>query len=210
MKRRLAILGGMFNPVHNGHLRVAVECRDAFNFDELRMMPCAEPPHREKPDVSPQQRLDMLKLALENVDGIEADGRELSRSGYSYTVDTLDSLKAEFPQASVYLIFGSDTFQSLDTWHSWEKILKLANVIIAQRPDTQDNLSSKMGKLLKDCFTTDLATFEESPFGLIYILKVSQLDISSSQIRKMFREKKSVQFLLPEIVLSYIKQNKIY
>ena len=207
---RIGILGGMFNPVHNGHLRIAIECKETFKFDELRMFPCAEPPHREKPEVSSQQRLEMLQLALQSVDGVVADGRELDRSGPSYTIDTLRSLKSEFPQAGLYLIIGSDAFQSLNTWHEWEKILEFSNIIIAQRPDHQDDLSSDVGKILKNSFTNDIDAFKKSISGKIYALKVSQLEISSSYLRELIRENNSTQFLLPEIVLNFIKENRLY
>ena len=207
---RIGILGGMFNPIHNAHLRVAVECKEAFAFDELRMFPCAEPPHREIPEVSSQQRLEMLQLALENVEGVQADGRELSRAGPSYTIETLRSLRAEFSQASLNLIIGSDAFQSLDTWHEWKKVLEFSNIVIAQRPDNQEDLSSNVGRLVKDCFTNDVNTFMASVAGRIFALKVSQLEISSSQVRKLFKERKSAQFLLPDVVLDYIKENKLY
>jgi len=208
--KRIGILGGMFNPVHNGHLRVAIECKETFKFDELRMFPCAEPPHREMPEVSSQQRLKMLQLALQNISGVVADGRELDRSGPSFTIDTLRSLKSEFPQAGFYLIIGSDAFQSLNAWHEWEKILEFSNIIIAQRPDHQDDLSSEVGKQLKNSFTNDIDAFKESVSGKIFALKVSQLEISSSYLRELIREDKSTQFLLPEIVLNFIKENRLY
>ena len=207
---RIGVLGGRFNPVHNGHLRVAVECKEAFDLDQLRMFPCAEPPHREIPEVSSQQRLKMLQLALQDVGGVVADGRELDRSGPSYTIDTLRSLKSEFPQAGLYLIIGSDAFQSLNTWHEWGKILELSNIIIAQRPDHQDDLSSDVGKMLKNSFTNDIDVFKKNVCGKISTLKVSQLEISSSYLRELIKENKSTQFLLPEIVLNFIKENRLY
>lgn len=206
----IGILGGMFNPVHNGHLRVAVECKEAFDFNELRMFPCAEPPHREVPEVSSQQRLKMLQLALQDVEGVQADDRELNRPGPSYTIDTLRSLKSEFPQAGLYLIIGSDAFQSLNTWHEWEKILEFANIIIAQRPDNEEDFLSEVGQMLRGCFTSEINEFKASIAGKIYVLKVSQLEISSSYVRELFREQKIAKFLLPEIVLNYIKENKLY
>ena len=206
-------MGGMYNPVHNAHLRVAIECQEAFNFDELRMLPCAVPPHRESPEVSSQQRCEMLRLALSDVadvDGISVDSRELDRSGMSYMVDTLRSLKVDFPNAKLFLIVGSDAFQGLNTWHEWKEILQLSNIVIAQRPDNDNNLKSEVGQQLKGCFTKDIDAFLGSDAGQVFSLAVSQLEISSSQVRELIGKNMSVQFLLPDIVLDFIKENKLY
>ena len=203
-------MGGMFNPVHNAHLRVAIECKEMFNFDELRMVPCAMPPHRELPDVDSQQRLEMLRLALCDVDGVEVDGRELERSGLSYTVDTLRSLKDDFPESSLYLILGSDAFQSLTTWREWENILELSNIVIAHRPDNENDLNSDVGQLLKECFTHDISAFLNQGVGQVYSLEVTQLEISSSQVRELIGKNMSAQFLMPDAVINFIKENRLY
>ena len=208
--RRLGIMGGMFNPVHNGHLRVAVECKDAFSFDEIRMIPCAEPPHRENPKVNAQLRLEILRLALENVDYMKADGRELERQGLSYTIDTLRSLKSEFPDDALFLIMGSDAFQNLNAWHEWREILTLSNIVIAHRPDNENNLNSEVGQLLKSHFTDDKEYFLGSDAGKIFSLDVKQLEISSSQIRALLGVGRSAKFLVPEVVLSFIEKNRLY
>ncbi len=208
--RRMGVFGGMFDPVHYGHLRIALECKDALQLDELRMIPCAEPAHRISAKVSGQQRLEMLQVALSQVEGIEADGRELHRAGPSYTVDTLASIKADFPHVNLFLIVGSDAFQLLDTWHQWQNILVLSNIIIARRPDNDCDRSSQMGELLADCFTTDIDVFKRCKAGKIFSLSVTQLEISSSVIRRFLREKKTAQFLLPDVVLDEIEKNTYY
>jgi len=208
--QRMGVFGGMFDPVHYGHLRIALECKQAFQLDELRMIPCAEPAHRISASVSGQQRLDMLQSALNQVDGIEADGRELQRTGPSYTVDTLASMKVDFPHANLFLVIGSDAFQMLNTWHQWQKILMLSNIIIARRPDNYCDRSSQVGELLTDCFTTDVSEFKWSEAGKIFSLNVTQLEISSSLIRRLLSERKSAQFLLPNIVLDEIEKNEYY
>jgi len=208
--QRIGIIGGMFDPVHNGHLRIAVECKEALELDELRMVPCAVPPHRDAPSVSPKYRVAMLQVALDNVEGISVDDRELQREGSSYTVDTLRSLKQEFPHVSFQLIIGSDAFQYLNCWHEWEELLKLANIVVAKRPDYQESKDSEVGKLLKQYFVSDLSEFKKSMAGSIFFLRVSQLEISSTRIRKLLKHQRPAKFLVPDNVLNYIKKNKLY
>ncbi|HFE38700.1 MAG TPA: nicotinate-nucleotide adenylyltransferase [Gammaproteobacteria bacterium] len=208
--QRIGLLGGMFDPVHNGHLRIAVECQYTLSLDQLRMLPCAAPAHREMPGVSPQWRLKMLQAALHNVEGIIADDRELKRPAPSYTIDTLRAVKAEFPQASLYLIIGSDAFQSLNTWHEWRSLLSLTNIVIARRPDHRPDCLSEVGKLLADAFVTNLPSFLKSNAGKICVINVCQLEISSSCIRALLNERKSVQFLLPDSVIKLIQEHHLY
>lgn len=178
--------------------------------DELRMIPCAEPAHRTNAKVSAQQRLAMLNHALKNIDGIIADDRELRRPGLSYTIDTLRSLRSNYPDAAMYLIIGSDAFQRLDTWHEWREILKLVNIIVARRPHNDGDKDSTVGELLASNFTADKNIMMNSRLGKIFSLGVTQLEISSSIVRKLLQEKKSAQFLLPETVLNMIEKNKYY
>lgn len=207
---RIGIIGGMFDPVHNGHLRIALECKEALKLDQLHMVPCAVPPHREAPSATAEQRLEMLKVALENVNNIVADDREIQRLGASYTVDTLSSLREDFPHSKLFLIIGSDAFQYLDRWHRWQDILKLANIVIAKRPDYTNDRTSEVGRLLEKRFVSNLDKFLESDSGSIFIFKVRQLEISSSLVRGLFDENKSAQFLVPDSVLKYIKENNLY
>jgi len=122
----LALLGGTFDPVHVGHLRAAIEAREALRADEIRLLPCAVPPHREQPAVGPEQRLQMLQAAIAGIPGLRADARELQRSGPSYTYDTLISLRAEIgEQRPLVLVLGADAFAGLPTWHRWREINRL-------------------------------------------------------------------------------------
>jgi len=210
LKHSIGILGGTFDPVHYGHLRVALECKENLGLDELRMLPCARPPHRDQPIATAEQRLAMLELALQDSEHILADDRELTRSGLSYTIDTLMSLKIDFPQSDLFLIVGSDSFQSLPSWHNWEQILEFANIVIAKRPDSKDDRLSKTGRILSGCFVNELDKLRQMPNGAIFELHVSQLDISSTGIRKLVLQKKSPQYLLPKAVINYIENHSLY
>ncbi len=206
---KIGILGGTFDPVHFGHLRIGLECKEALGLDELRMIPCATPSHRDAPNASAEQRAAMLAAALAGIDDVFVDDRELKRTGYSYTVDTLLSLRAEFPDAALYLIIGSDSFQSLLQWHRWETIVDLANVVIAQRPDHGDDRSSSAGVMLATRFC-DADEIAKTSAGKIAFVGVSQLEISSTHIRELIKEKKSAKYLLPDSVIELIAQYGLY
>ncbi|MDX1811594.1 MAG: nicotinate-nucleotide adenylyltransferase [Gammaproteobacteria bacterium] len=208
--RKIGIFGGTFNPVHYGHLRVALECKMTLALDEMRMMICAQPPHRAHPDVTAQQRLAMLQLGLQQSNELILDNRELEREGPSYSVDTLKSLKSDYPDSALFMVIGSDSFQSLDTWHCWEEILDLCNIVIARRPDNLSDEESRMGQLLRDRFVDTTSKTDAFFAGKIIPVGVSQLEISATAIRDMIRGGMSPQYLLPENVLNFIKEQGLY
>lgn len=207
--KRIGIFGGTFNPVHYGHLRIALEFKRALRLDEMRLMICSQPPHREAPNVNAEQRLNMLQLALEDSNEFILDDRELRREGPSYSVDTLRSLKKEYPDACLFMMIGSDSFQSFDTWHEWQEILELTNIVIARRPENIVDTESSMGLQLKDRFVTQLSEIKNQT-GQIIPLSVTQLDISSTQVRQMLKEDVSCKYLMPDSVINYIEKNSLY
>jgi len=207
--RKIGILGGTFDPVHYGHLRIGLECKEALGLDELRMIPCAVPSHRDTPHADAEQRVTMMAAALNDVEGVLVDDQELKRTGYSYTVDTLTSLKAKFPNAALYLILGSDSFQDILQWHKWQNIVELANIVIAQRPDHGNDQESKAGVKLADRFCS-ADEIEKSLSGKITFVKVSQLEISATHIRELVSKNKSVKYLLPDSVINLISQYELY
>ena len=205
---KIGIFGGTFNPVHFGHLRIGLECAEALGLDELRMIPCGLPPHRTEPCATPEQRLKMLALATQGT-SIVVDNLELEREGHSYTVDTLKSFHADYPDASFYLIIGSDSFQNILSWHNWQDILKLSNIIIAQRPDHSDDKASKAGVRLSDRFCSIEEVVTKNAGGIACI-SVTQLEISASKIRERIKQHRSVKFLLPDNVIKFIESNNLY
>lgn len=207
--KRIGIFGGTFDPIHFGHLRVALECKQALQLDEMRMMICAQPPHRESPHVPALQRFHMLQIALQNSSELMFDDRELRQQGPSYSVKTLQSLKAEQPDASLFMVIGSDSFQSFDSWYQWEAILELTHLVIARRPDNKDDESSRMGQQLASRFVTDASEVTQTA-GQIIPIAVTQLDISATRIRELIAKNISCQYLLPDSVLSFIKNHLLY
>lgn len=202
----IGIMGGTFDPVHNGHLRVAEELGEFFGLKEIRLMPCHQPVHRDAPMVSPEHRQKMLELAIETSNMLTVDTRELEREGPSYTVDTLRELRAEVgDETPIYFAMGSDAFNAIDTWKKWKKLFELANIVVIHRPGAELAVHSDFVKEKMAWFSG-----KHVPAGKVYELTVSPLAISSTQIRRLLNFERSIKYLLPESVEKYINKQKLY
>jgi len=206
----IGIFGGTFDPVHHGHLRVALELYQQLGLDEVRFIPCRQPPHRSMPLASDAQRLAMLQLALSGQSGFVIDERELQREGPSYMVDTLTSIRAEVGDVPVCLIVGADAFAKLAGWHHWRHLIELAHIVIAHRPGNAFLLEDELLALYQRCQVDDAAELSRSQAGHILRCQVTQLDISSVKIREELANGRSVRYLVPEDVWAYIQQQGLY
>lgn len=206
----LGIFGGTFDPVHFGHLRPALEALEALALDELRFVPAARPNLRDAPMASPEQRLAMLRLAVAGQPGFAVDARELARPGVSYMADTLASLREEIGARPLCLILGSDAFARLHRWHAWERIPRLAHLVVAHRPgwDGQE-LAAPLEALLaaRECAPEAL---RQRPAGGVTRLSVTPLDISATRIRELRGRGREIRYLLPEAVRQYIHEHRLY
>ena len=194
----MGVFGGTFDPIHYGHLRTAFEMLQALRFDEVRFMPCGNPPHRGEPFADAELRLEMVRVATEGQHGFVVDDRELQREGPSYSVDTLSALRAEFPLRPIGLIIGMDAFLSLPKWYHWREILQLAHIIVAHRPGWRAPDMGPLGDLLADRGTHRIGDLHQAKAGHIYIHDVTQLEISSSEIRELVAVGRDPRFLLPD------------
>lgn len=203
----IGVYGGTFNPVHFGHLRTALEVKEIFDLEQLKLIPCRLPAHRDAPDVNAEMRIEMLRIAASEIPGFAVDRRELDRDGPSYMVDTLRSLRAEYPETGLILFIGADAFLGLERWHRWQQLFDYAHIVVMTRPNyarptgttffqqrlsdsRQDLLNQKAGRLL---FQT-----------------VTALDISATAIRDMLRQGRNPKFLLPDAVIAYIRRHRLY
>jgi nicotinate-nucleotide adenylyltransferase len=194
----IGILGGTFDPVHYGHLRPALEVMQAIGLQQVRFLPNRIPPHRETPWLNAENRLELLKTAISDQPGFELDQRELLREGHSYMVDTLESLRADFPTQPLCLILGMDAFLGLKQWHQWQCIPQLCHLVVTTRPGHELN-----HVFIQELPATLAATASEltaEAKGRILLQSVTQLDISASQIRAMLAKGMSVRYLLPDEV----------
>ena len=211
MSKMVVMFGGMFDPVHNGHLRAAIELRNGLAPDELRLIPCHYPPHREHAFATDAQRLEMMQLAINNVHGVNIDQRELKRESASYSIETLESLRADLGEnASLVLAMGTDAFEQLESWHRWQDLLSLAHIVVMERPGWQLPETGALVELWERASVTNVQALKEQTQGHIYALSVPPLTISSSYIREQCTQNNSIQFLVPDAVWQYIQQQQLY
>ena len=193
----IAILGGTFDPVHLGHLRVAWEAAEALDA-QVCLMPAHLPPHRPAPVANAQQRVRMLEAALAGQHRLVLDTRELRREGPSYTVDTLRELRAELPATQpLILLLGADAFAGLPTWHEWRVLFDLAHIVVLTRPGHETTLPAELADVIASRYATSAAQLHESPAGKVLNLPVTPLEISASAVRKMLADGREPRWLLP-------------
>lgn len=206
----MGIFGGTFDPIHFGHLRSAFEMLQALRFDEVRFMPAGNPPHRGATVASAELRLRMVRVATEGQHGFVVDDRELRRQGPSYSVDTLAALRSEYPLRPLALIIGMDAFLGLPKWYQWREILQLAHIVVAHRPGWRAPDMGPLGELLADRGTHRIGDLHQAKSGHIYIHDVTQLEISSTEIRELVAAGRSPRFLMPDSVLEVIEESGCY
>ncbi len=215
MTKHIAILGGTFDPIHIGHLRMAVELRLA-GFDEVRLIPNNVPPHREQPKASAQHRLTMVQLACKNLaqqgmKGIIADEIELKRDQPSYSVATLELLQEQLgKETKLSWVIGDDAWKSIDQWHRIDEFLALANLVIINRGhDNQFPDDSLQGQWLKQ-HATALDNLLECSNGKLIRLNWRLLDVSATYLRELLTQGNGAQLLTPDVVINYIAENQLY
>ncbi len=209
--KAIGILGGTFDPIHFGHLRIAFEVRQALGLEKVKFLPCANPPHRSLAIESFAKRVAMLELALADEPTFSIDDREYTRLGPSYTFDTLHEIRSELGQnVSLCLLVGSDAFADFDRWYRWQEILDLANIVIAQRPGKVLWSQSRMGEIVQKYITQNGADIRQCSAGKIFSVAVTQLDISATLIRKLIAQGEAPKYLLPDSVWQKILNDRLY
>ena len=208
--RPIGVFGGTFDPVHYGHLRSAFEMLQALDFEEVRFIPCSDPPHRGVTYATAAQRYRLVEVAIAGQPGLVADDRELKRDGPSYTVDTLATLRTEFPDRSLGLIVGMDAFLGLPDWHRWDEILDQAHIVVAHRPGWKAPDIGVLGALISDRGTHRVDDLHTTTHGRIHIHAVTQLEIASTEIRDLIAAGRDPRFLMPDAVRDEILGLGIY
>jgi nicotinate-nucleotide adenylyltransferase len=209
----IGVLGGTFDPIHFGHLRTALDVTETLDLQQLRFIPCGEPPHRQPPVASAAQRLAMVQAAIAGEARFVADDREIRRGGPSYMVETLGSLRDELgAQQALALIVGLDAFAALHDWHRWQELIGLAHLIVMTRPgwSMEDISNPDLQALVSEHRTDDHASCHNQVAGCVIFCPVTELAISSTRIRQQLQIGKNVRFLLPEAVQELIQQQHIY
>ncbi|MEN8204878.1 MAG: nicotinate-nucleotide adenylyltransferase [Pseudomonadota bacterium] len=206
----IGVLGGTFDPVHFGHLRPALEIQQALGLEEVRLMPAHMPPHRSQPHASPQQRLAMLRAAVADDPVFTVDAREYEREGPSYTLDTLQSLRAGLSGKDLCLLVGMDAFCGFSGWHRWREIPDYCHLVVMTRPGNTLPEQGELAEFIHLHRVPDAEVLKTRVSGLLLFHPVSQLEISATQIRKLLAAGKRADFLLPKSVLEVIRNEGLY
>jgi nicotinate-nucleotide adenylyltransferase len=207
----VGVFGGTFDPVHYGHLRSALELVERLQLLQLRLMPCAVPPHRDRPACAATHRAAMVELAVAGEPRLACDSRELQREGVSYTIDSLVELRRELGDGhSLCLVMGCDAVLGIATWHRWQELLDWAHVVVIARPGWQLPLAGPVADWLGRHRLADRFGLHQRPNGGILIEELRPLAISSTEIRSLLAAGRSPRYLLPQAVLDYIQAHNLY
>lgn len=193
MSKPIGVLGGIFDPVHHGHLAVGMLAYEHFKLDKLLYIPSGHPPHKAvSVCASPAQRLIMLQRTLLNLPGMHIWDREMQRPGTSYTIDTIRELQKTYPNSPLYFIVGADNLHEIHSWHRYEEILTQVTLCVTERPGYSQTTPSTLKN-------AQIKWFPSPNWGA-----------SSSQIRRLLADGYSCRYLLPQTVLDYIAENNLY
>ena len=197
---RLGIFGGTFDPVHNGHLLLAEQCREQCRLDQVWFVPAGVPPHKLTRSVAAgNARAEMLELAVAGHESLRVDRRELDRSDPCYTVNTLAGLKEEDPTRELVFLMGADSLAEFSTWREPRRIVELAELAVVNRGSTMVSELEPLRALLGETLA-----------ARIHFVTIAGVDVSSSDIRRLIREGKSIRYMVPRAVECYIETHGLY
>lgn len=207
--RLIGLFGGTFDPIHCGHLRLAIEARERLGLDEVLFLPAGQPRLRGAPLAPQPTRRRLLELALEGLPGMHLDVRELERPGPTATVDTLEELHAERSGDALCLLLGSDAFSRLERWTRWRRLMELAHLVVALRPGAVLPQQGPVARLLARA-AEEPAVLRTRPAGCVFLMDIPALDISATRVRELLATGRDARFLVPDRALSYLLDEGIY
>ncbi|GIU18334.1 MULTISPECIES: nicotinate-nucleotide adenylyltransferase [unclassified Shewanella] len=207
---KIGILGGTFDPIHFGHIRPAQEVKQQLNLDEVWLMPNHIPPHKLSTHVSTQDRLAMAQLVCDQLSGFKLCDIEVKRETPSYTAQTLSQLTAQHPEHQFYFIMGMDSFLSLNKWYQWQQLFNLCHIVVCKRPGWELTDNDPIHTLLKLHLSKQSASSShQACVGEIFMVDVTEQDISSTEIRQLLQQGK-IPASLPQTIQAYIQNNQLY
>ena len=205
------MFGGTYNPIHFGHLRSALELVEKLGLDQVRMMPSAVPPLRDEPSCSAEHRAAMVELAVTGEDYLCCDPRELSRSGKSYTYDSLLEIREELgAERSLCMVMGCDAVLEINRWYRWEELLNVAHIVVIARPGWEFPSTGEVADWLRQHRAATAEAMHNAPAGKIFVEALRPLSISSTEIRDLLASGRSARYLMPYTVLDYIEEHGLY
>jgi nicotinate-nucleotide adenylyltransferase len=206
----IGLFGGTFDPIHYGHLRTAFELWQSLRLAQVRFLPTGNPPHRDPCLALPALRLQMVRAAVAGQGAFVVDDREMRRSGVSYTLDTLVELRAEYQERSLCLLLGMDAFLGMPHWHRWQEIFDLAHVVVAHRPGWKAPITGPLGEVMVDRGTGSVRDLHQARAGRVYVQAVTQLEISSTDLRSLIYANRDLRYLVPDAVRDLIVTTGCY
>jgi nicotinate-nucleotide adenylyltransferase len=196
--RPFGVFGGMFDPIHYGHLRAAHELYEQLSLEAVGFFPAGDPPHRAAPLADANTRLAMVRAAVADDARFVVDDRELRRGGPSYTILTLEELRAERGAQPLVLILGMDAFAGIGSWHRAGDLVALAHLAVAQRPGATPPSDGLAAELLRERRAASAAELATSPAGRVHVCENTRLDLSSSAVRAVIASGRDPRYLMPE------------
>ena len=214
--KKVGILGGTFDPIHNAHIIFSECAYDQLGLDEMLIMPSPNPPHKDKNKITPlDDRINMIKLALEEHPKLTFSDFELKREGKVYTYETLKLFKSEHPDTEIYFLVGEDSLFNIDKWYKPEEIFANCKIVTSVRElmeydknnkNAADYVEERKGKT----FEEEIENHKKQFNAEIFVLKLGNIDISATKVRDRAKVGEDISDLVPAGVAEYIKQNKIY
>jgi nicotinate-nucleotide adenylyltransferase len=208
--RPIGILGGTFDPIHLGHLYIAIELYHRLKLQHVRLIPCYQPALKNKPVASAEQRLKLVELACQGHPELRVDDREIRRKGASYTYDTLMELRQALGNVPLCLLMATDVFAKFTDWHRWQDILALAHLVVVMRPGFVIENNPKLAQLVHDREIHSIEQLGEAAGGSILYMDFPQCPISATEIRQRIATQQGARHLVPEAVWQYIQEQQLY
>jgi nicotinate-nucleotide adenylyltransferase len=208
--RPLGIFGGTFDPIHNGHLRTAFELAECLGLERVLFIPAADPPHRPVPRVPASRRLELVRAAIADEPRFLLDERELRRGGRSYTVLTLEELRAEHGPQPLVLCLGMDAFLGLPQWHRWTELARLAHLAVAHRPGFEPPSGGPLGELVGARRASSPEELAAEPAGRVFFFAGTQVELSATELRSVLESGRDPRYLMPEPVRRMILATGAY
>jgi nicotinate-nucleotide adenylyltransferase len=203
---RIAILGGTFDPIHNGHLTAAQSVAETFQVDEVHFVPAFSPPHKPSRGItSPFHRFAMVALAIVPFDRFRTSTIEMDALEKRYTVETLEAMKSVYPGAELFFIVGTDMYQEIETWKNFRRLFELAHLVIVNRPGFPFREDIAPFQILKEKEVPEI-----SSDGKVFYLPFVKQPVSSTEIRGHCKQGAEIRHSLPATVWTYIERHKLY
>lgn len=210
LAKAVGLLGGTFDPIHFGHLRMAIEIFQAFSLNEVKLIPCYRPVHRSQPVAPVKDRFNMVKLAVKTEPALTVSDVEIKQQSPSYTIKTITTLRQQLPTTPLCFILGIDAFLGFSSWQQWQDILRQCHLIVAHRPQYRLPEQGMTADIVAEYSQTDFTAIHQVLGGYLFFYPITPLEISATDIRQQIVEGRNPRYLLPNSVLDYIQQRHIY